>query len=251
LMSMEDLISKVAPSKLLPSDHLLAIYAYVGAKESGRPRFELHYGTTERNPRKPNSHFTWDPTQGASTVSLGGFSGFGSTPTARTGTLSESGLVLSSTNTAWMTAYGLAEWHPKTGVYEWEILLEQYDTTNSYNIVVGMVPATTDTAMKPTGPIAYSTTPGWGFITGQGQLTQYNATTTSVANSGFQCRQGDRVGVRYNSDNGRLYFFRNGIPLPGQAFRVTGAVRPAVSCVQAQRIRLNFKCKFPKEGSSR
>jgi len=110
-----------------------------------------------------------------------------------------------------------------------------------------MVPSVDDTSIKNTGPIAYSTTPGWGFITGQGQLTQYGGTVTYGVNHQFQCARGDRVGVRYDSDRGLIYFFRNNVQVPGQAFRVSGkSVRPAVSCVQQQRLRLQFNCKFPK-----
>jgi len=246
-MSMEDLIAKVAPTKVLPSDHLLAVYAYVGARETGRPRFDLHYPTAERNPRKPNAYFAWDATSSSNTNTWdSGFGGLGGRIT-RNATVSDNGQVLTCTGTGWITAYGLAEWYPKTGVYDWEILLDQYNTTNTYNVVVGMVPAVEDTSMKNSGPIAYSTTPGWGFITGQGQVTQYGGSVTTGMNYQFQCARGDRVGVRYDSDRGLIYFFRNNVQVPGQAFRVTGkSVRPAVSCVQQQRLRLMFNCKFPK-----
>jgi len=130
LMSMEDLIAKVAPTKLLPSDHLLAIYSYVGARDTGKPRFDLHYPTTERKPRKPNAYFGWDPnsTSTSSTWDQSGFNFGGMSRIQRSATVSDNGQTLTSTGTGWITAYGLTEWHPKSGVYDWEILLDQYNT---------------------------------------------------------------------------------------------------------------------------
>eukprot|EP00456_Euglypha_rotunda_P045975 TRINITY_DN3648_c0_g1_i9.p1 TRINITY_DN3648_c0_g1~~TRINITY_DN3648_c0_g1_i9.p1 ORF type:complete len:253 (-),score=18.17 TRINITY_DN3648_c0_g1_i9:148-906(-) len=244
-MSMEQLISKVAPTRIVPSDHLLAIYSYVGAKDTTRVKFELHYGTTDRNPRKPSSHFVWDTVPGTSS----GYSSSYSFGTVRpTGTFTEGGVVATSSGSSWVTAYGLVQWQPKTGTYEWEYVLEQYDTTNTYNVVVGVVPVsgTADTSLKTIGPIAYSGQPGWGFITGQGQIIQQHSAPTYGINYTSQCKQGDRVGVRLNTDTGRLNFYRNGVQVTGQTLYVSQAVRPALSMVQNQRVRLNFKCKLPK-----
>jgi len=240
IMIMEDIISKVNETKLLPSDHLLAIISYVSAKDStSRPRFELHYSTNERNPRKPSSHFIWDTQQSTTT----------STWVSRVPiVLSSDGLTLttSGNTSSWYTAQGLVEWNPKTGVYQWELVFEQYDTTNSYNVVMGVVPATGDTSLKTTGPIAYGGQPGWGFITGIGQLTSQHSYTNS-SNTLFQCRQGDRAGIRLDTDSGVVTFYRNGIAVTsGTLPRVTGAVRPAISWVGNHRMRLNFRSKLAK-----
>jgi len=232
-MDMEQVVERVAPTKLVPPDHLLAIYSYIGSKGS-KPEFHLHYSCIPRSPRRPEAFFTWDRTRVNARL-----------------VVQEEGLVLVSNDSSgqWYCAHGGSEFKMKSGIYEWEITLVQYNTQNSYNVVVGVVPATVtkEVVVAQNQPIGYTSQLGWSFITGQGQLaTGSSAFGSFGVNVAAQCKQGDRVGMRLDTNKGTLAFFRNGKDIGAVHRGITGSVRPAISLTYPQRVRLGFRPKLPK-----
>mmetsp|Transcript_10039 Transcript_10039/g.24723 ORF Transcript_10039/g.24723 Transcript_10039/m.24723 type:complete len:1765 (+) Transcript_10039:226-5520(+) len=135
---------------------------------------------------------------------------------------------------SWKTVLGDTVFYPRTGKYEWEITLCRLQLrSNTFGVVLGVVPA--NFAAKGSGanqPVGWKTVPGWSLVTGTGQkLHQSGALPYSEAAS---FRQGERVGVRLDTDAGTLEFFRDRASL-GIAFTgICVAVRAALSCIQSQ-----------------
>jgi hypothetical protein len=63
------------------------------------------------------------------------------------------------------------EW--KDGVYEWELILMEYSTRNTFNVISGVVPADYPSSNWTSGAsqlIGHSNNLGWSLITGNGQI---------------------------------------------------------------------------------
>ena len=63
-------------------------------------------------------------------------------------------------------------------------------------------------------------------------------------NSGSLCKQGDRIGIRLNTDTGTIQFFLNGKKFDKLHTGVKFPTTAAISCWGKQTITLNFDTHF-------
>jgi len=224
LISMEDLAAIVSPTEVLSSEDLLSVFTYLGTQGTTQVKTKFEYHS--RRPRRPNSTFKWDPHRISAGITLTG-----------------DGTIATCHSSSWCGLIGDAEW--KKGMYEWEFTLETFDRANTYAICIGVVPSN---ANHNIGTLfGYSTHPGWSFICGNGQICTPSKGSGAITWLGQQaCSVGDRVGCRLDLDSGTLEYFRNGKKL-GVAFTdVVAPVRPSVSLINNQSIRLSFRPNFQR-----
>jgi len=218
-MAMDEVATKVTPSSILSGDQMLQVFTYLGSNEEKRKSMRMPWPTKQREPRRPPNFFTWDANLKHYSLQL-----------------SEKNMVLTSTDpNAWQMAGGSKEL--TKGKHEWEIVINQYDTANSYNVIIGVVP-TYFTNWTYNSWLGSSTTaPGWGYVTGNGYKTTHNAGQTAY---GAKANQGDTVKVKLDLESHTIEFFVNGRTL-GVAFTdVYAPVRPAISMVRTQKCTLRF-----------
>eukprot|EP00466_Bigelowiella_natans_P004688 jgi/Bigna1/134910/aug1.27_g9618 len=149
-------------------------------------------------------------------------------------TVSKDGKETRGGSSSWRTLFGDTIFHPRSGAYEWEVLLTRlYLRSNTFGVVLGVVPASyTQTGSGSNQPVGWKAVPGWSLVSGTGQKLHQSGALPYVQGDGFV--RGEKVGVRLDTDAGTLEFFKNGRPL-GVAFTgICVAVRPALSCIQNQ-----------------
>jgi len=217
-MQMDEIATRVTPTQLLKADVLLQIYTYLGSNPEKQRSMRMNFPIKPRTPRRPPSWFSWSQSMRHNSV-----------------VLQDKNMVITSYDfNNWQSV--AAEVELKKGVHEWELVLEQYDTANSYNVIIGVVPTHLNIPSF-TNFIGAQSTSGWGFCTGNGYKSSANTSQTSY---GTACKTGDVIRVRLDLDKRTIEFFQNGRNL-GVAFTdVSGPVRPAVSLIRSQRILLRF-----------
>jgi len=138
---------------------------------------------------------------------------------------------------SWKTVLGNKVFHPKTGVYAWEIVLNSLELRqNTFGVVLGVVPKEYKNTQSANQPLGWKAVPGWSLVTGTGERLHQSGGLPYSRNGGFT--RGDTVGVKLDTDNGMLEFFRNSKSL-GVAFKgIIVPVRPGLSCIQSQRTSL-------------
>ncbi len=97
------------------------------------------------------SGWSWDPTHCHHSIQL----------SAQNTTASSAG-----SDGQWGTVLGATEM--KRGVWEWEVVLEEYNTSSGWNVVVGVTPANSSNFRADTVCGTSATAQGWGIITGTG-----------------------------------------------------------------------------------
>jgi len=221
IMETTDVAVKVAPSGLLESDQVLDLFTYLGMRSSNTKtqpgRSLAKFSTRARVPRRPPAWFKWDNNRKNASLQL-----------------SPDGLTVYSHNTSgYQPVFGDIEL--KEGVWEWEIVLQQY-AQSAYSVMIGVVPAAT-TNWTSSMMIGYSGhVPGWSFCCGQGQKFD-NGTQTAY---GRTCNQGDIIRVKLNLGSRSLEFSINGTT-QGVAFtNINGPVRPAISLYGVDTCVLRF-----------
>jgi len=214
-MSMTDVAAKVAASGLIDSDQILKLYTFMGTKEEQRDSIKVPWKHKPRVGRRPPNWFSWDPSKKGTNI-----------------TLSNENMVASMGTASWQTVIGDIEL--SSGVHEFEIVLDQYDTTNSYNVVVGVVPSGTDGSLS--NPLGYTGNQGFGFITGNGQ----KCNNSYPSYYGTACYQGAVIKTRLDLDNHTIEWFVNDASAGVAYTNVYGPVRPALSLIQNQRVTLRF-----------
>jgi len=225
VMTSQDIAIQVAPTQILTNTQVLEIFNYLGSIQAGREQDVAKVSIFNAKPRKarrPPNWFKWDETKKKASL-----------------VLADDGMSVRSVAGEWATVGGdivLDE-----GVHEWEITLAEYSTSNSYNVAIGVVPATfTDWNM--TTLIGYSGKEGWGFITGTGQTCcQTNGgAVTAYTNNNPPCAVGSKILVHLDLDKHTLEYSINGRPMGAAFTAVNGPVRPAISMVQQQYVKLSF-----------
>jgi len=218
-MAMEEVATKVTPAQVLTSEQTLAVFTYLGSSKDKQKNMKMPYPTKPREGRRPPNWFTWSPSHKHHSLQL-----------------SEKNTVIVSTDPNYWQSVG-SDIELKSGVHEWEIVLNQYDTGNSYNVVIGVVPSHFTQWSSSTWVGSGTGSPGWAFVTGNGYKT---GTNTGQTYFGQAARQGDTVRTRLDLDKHTIEFFVNGTS-QGVAFTdVTGPVRPAISVIRPQRLTLQF-----------
>jgi len=220
-MTMGDVASKVTTSGLLTSKEILEIYTYLGTKEEDRAKIKIVWNTKARVGRRAPNFFSWDAVNKGSAI-----------------VISETDKnQVSSTGSSWMSVYGDVEL--SEGTHEWEIQLDAVDTSNSYNIVIGVLPTSVSSYATLSNPVGYSGTAGWSFVTGNGQ----KCNNSYPASYGSAAAVTSTVRVKLDLDAHTLEFFVNDTS-NGVAFtNVYGPVRPSVSFINSQKITLKFPQK--------
>eukprot|EP00466_Bigelowiella_natans_P013072 jgi/Bigna1/133148/aug1.20_g7856 len=141
----------------------------------------------------------------------------------------------------WQTVHGDKEFIPNSGAYTWEFKLHDFDLERSESLVVGIVPA--NQSYLQLDPIALNLQ-GYGLVlnTARKQRVRFKGVAQPYGEkkgiSGFV--PGDTVGVCWDSKQGTMEFFKNGVSL-GVAFSeldTTIRYRPAVSAVGRARFTL-------------
>jgi len=218
-MAMEEVATKVTPTSVLLSDQMLTIFTYLGSSKDKQKNIKMPYPTKPREGRRPPNWFSWSNNHKHHSLQL-----------------SEKNSVIVSTDPNYWQSVG-ADIELKTGVHEWEVVLNQYDTGNSYNVVIGCVPSHFNQWTSSTWIGSSTTAPGWAFVTGNGYKT---GTNTGQTYYGTAARQGDTVRTRLDLDKRTIEFFVNNTS-QGVAFTdVYGPVRPAISVIRPQRLTLQF-----------
>jgi len=227
LMQMEQVAAKVGTSGLLAPNQLLQIFTYLGSK--GASGIKTDFNSTPRAPRKPKTFFKWDKLKMAYGMII-----------------SEDGLEAKAVSAgSYLNCYGDTEF--KDGVVEFEVTLSSYDTSNGYNVLIGVVPGS-DSSWSSGSPTGYNSMPGWMFICGNGQICTPSKGSMPV-NFGSFCVNGDRIGVRVDIDAGSLEYFKNSKSL-GVAFTdIRGPIRGAISLVTTQTVKLGFQPDWSKPSS--
>jgi len=143
-------------------------------------------------------------------------------------------MVASTSYSSWCSVFGDTEL--TSGSHEWEIALDQYDTSNSYNVAVGVVPSSF-TNWQHNTLIGYSTSStGWGYICGNGNKVN----NSGPVYYGTPATQGAVIRVRLDLDKHTIEFLVNNVSQGVAYTNVYGPVRPALSLVQNQRCTLRF-----------
>jgi len=218
-MAMEEVATKVTPTSVLQSDQMLQIFTYLGSSKDKQKTIKMPYPTKPREGRRPPNWFSWSTNHKHHSVQL----------------LDKNSVIVSTDPNYWQSVG--ADIELKTGVHEWEVVLNQYDTGNSYNVVIGCVPSHFNQWTSSTWIGSSTTAPGWAFVTGNGYKT---GTNTGQTYYGTAARQGDTVRTRLDLDKRTIEFFVNNTS-QGVAFTdVYGPVRPAISLIRSQRVTLQF-----------
>jgi len=216
-MTMQEVAAKVTPTNLLSSDQILQVFTYLGSKDSQKENLKVSWPTKPRKGRRPTNWFSWDPNRKGSQI-----------------VLSDKNTVASLNYSSWCSIFGDIE--ITSGVAEWEIVLDQYDTTNSYNVAIGVVPSGFTNWSHSTLCGYNSSSTGWTYVCGNGNKCN-NASPVYYGSGSYQ---GAVIRVRVNLDAHTIEFFVNGTSLGVAYTNVYGPVRPCVSMVQNQRITLRF-----------
>jgi len=219
-MTMGDVAAKVTTSGLLTSKEILEIYTYLGTKEDDRAKLKIAWNTKARVGRRAPNFFAWDPVNKGTAIII-----------------ADDKITVSSSGSSWMSVFGDVEL--SDGQHEWEIVMEQIDTSNSYNVAIGVLPTSVSGYASLSNLVGYSGNSGWSFVTGNGQKcnNSYPASYGSAATAGTVVR------VKLDLDAHTLEFFVNDTS-NGVAFtNVYGPVRPAVSFINSQKISLRFPQK--------
>jgi len=224
IMSLDEVYSAVMPTELLSLQDTLQLCRYLGSEEQKRSSIYLPYHDKKRRPRLgPNSFvFRWDPNKKHSDIKL-----------------TEEGTVATLNCTSWRSCFGdtMIE---DSGIYEWSITLDKYHTSNTYNVVIGVVPGDY-TYWTHTTLCGYnSTSKGWVFITGTGQKGNSSSPITYASGSNPYCKQGDEIGVRVDMDQHSISFIHNGKDLGVAWKNLPAKVRPCLSLVRDQKTTLKF-----------
>jgi hypothetical protein len=215
-MTMQEVAAKVTPTNILSSDQILLVFTFLGSKDTQKETMKLPWSTKPRKGRR-GSKFSWDPSRKASQI-----------------VLSDKNMVASTTYSSWCSVFGDTEL--TSGVTEWEIVLDQYDTSNSYNVAIGVVPSSF-TNWQHTTLIGYSTSSsGWTYVCGNGN----KCNNSGPVYYGTPAYQGAVIRVRLDLDKHTIEFFVNNTSQGVAYTNVYGPVRPAVSLVQNQRCTLRF-----------
>jgi len=218
-MAMEEVATKVTPTSVLLSDQMLTIFTYLGSSKDKQKNMKMAYNTKPREGRRPPNWFSWSNNHKHHSLQL-----------------SDKNSVIVSTDPNYWQSIG-ADIELKSGVHEWEVVLNQYDTNNSYNVVIGCVPTHFNQWTSSTWIGSSTSAPGWAFVTGNGYKT---GTNTGQTYYGSAARQGDTVRTRLDLDKRTIEFFVNNTS-QGVAFTdVYGPVRPAISVIRPQRLTLQF-----------
>jgi len=212
IMTMQEMVTVVSPSNLLDRSQQLEIFTYIANDVKPSIRFSAKR-------RRNTATFTWDPSKKHDGL-----------------TISNDGLTITSTGTQWKSCAGDTAF--SEGVHQWQVTLTSYDTSNTYNVAIGVIP-TSYSQWQATTLCGYGTTPGWVFVTGQGRLS-HQGNNYTLTPYGAACRQGDVIGVSLDLDQHSLEFFYNGVSM-GTAFTtIQGPVYPVISLVQQQTVDLSF-----------
>jgi hypothetical protein len=184
LFKMEEVVAKVQPLKLLTAEQMLSVYTWMGASKTNKPKCVFK---AEKRGSGGSDEWTWSTSKKPTTV-----------------TVSEEGVKLTSSGSNWQNVGGDIVF--TEGVHEWEVTLDSYDTTNSYNVVLGVTPSSNESYWTSSSlmvccrlaslflwprsflnhspcrrPLffshqAYGANPGFGFVTGMGQSTKGDST---------------------------------------------------------------------------
>jgi len=218
-MTMEEVATQVSPYQLLSGEHTLLIFTYLGTTKDKQKKMTMPFPTKPREGRKMGGQFSFSDNFKHYTI-----------------TTSKKGTEISCSDPNTWATIGSSELLSK-GVCEWEIVLSEYDTANTYNVVIGVVPATYSQWSANTWFGSGTSYPGWGFVTGNG----YKATGASGQQYyGTRCNQGDVVKCRLDLDKHQLEFFINNRSQGVAFYDVFGPVRAAVSLIRTQRCTLRF-----------
>ena len=146
------------------------------------------------------------------------------------------GLSASSNARTWETV--MADTLLTQGLHYFEVRLDQYDTTNGHNVIIGLVFDGVHEMCEVIGEDSNSC----GFDTGRG---------TKTVNGDFYqpysdpCAQGDVIGVKIDYQDRTVEFFKNAV---SQGIAFTGLSRSAyvaVSLINNQQVTLMFPMKVP------
>jgi len=219
-MSMTEVAAKVTQSGLIPSDLILSLFTYLGTSADNRKSIKMPWPTKARVGRRPPNWFSWDPINKGSAIIL-----------------SEENLVANCSGGSWISCFG--DTTLEEGVHEWELVLDTYDTSNSYNIVVGVIPSTTTNYGSMSNPAGYSGNDGWTFVTGNGQKCNNSYPTTYGTSAG----QGAVVRIKVDMDAKTIEFFVNDASQGVAYSNLASSVRPAMSMINNQKVTLRFPTK--------
>ena len=149
----------------------------------------------------------------------------------------------------WVTLVGDTVLLPRTGVYTWEVVLNNIDTEkNVFGCVVGIVPEHISNTTNINQPIGWKKVEGWGLIVGIGKLLHKSTGKRYRGTDPISFRSRDQVGVRLDTNRGVLSFYKNGRCL-GEAFDgIWVPVRAALSCIQSQDTSLNCSVQLSRRG---
>jgi len=224
LMLLDDISEVVVPTSLLSQDELLMLYQYLGDEtENKKSEIQVPWLCKPRVPRlAPKSFsFKFDENRKHSGV-----------------TVSKDGLTASSVSgNNWQSVFGNCLL-PKKGCYSWNFKLNEYDTTNSWNVVLGVVPDTF-TEFDLTRVCGHQSTAGWTFICGNSK-TLYLSDPKSYTSSNTTIQKGETVGVQVDMDKGEISFIHNGKNL-GVAFKnLPKGLRPSLTLISRQNVTVSF-----------
>jgi hypothetical protein len=218
-MSLQEIAARVAPTSIILPDQILQLYTWLGSNEEKRKGVELPWPTEKR--LCAFKQWAWDPEKKNPQIML-----------------SEKNMVASCAGTSWVSVFGDKVF--KDGMLDFEIELTQYDTSNSYNVAIGIVPGDYTNWQLSTVLAYQNANAGWAFICGTGNRCHQ----TDPTHYGSPCTQGDVIRCRVDLRARTMEMYRNGLSMGVMYSDVTGPVRPAVSLVSNQRVTL----RFPKRG---
>jgi len=219
VMSLEDVSSIVIPTQLLSTEETLQLYLYLGSTKEKRDTIKMQFNCKSRKPRLPPNFFgfKWDSTRKHSDLVV-----------AKEGTEAST-----LPNSGWQSVFGdslIPEW----GIFEWYVTLDKYNTSNSYNVAIGIVP---ESFVDWTHTTLCGYNIGWTFICGNGKKC-CNSPPDEYSSAKFV--QGDKVGVRIDMDKHEISFLHNNTDLGIAWKNLPKSVRPCLSLVQQQVTTLHF-----------
>lgn len=221
-MSLEDVASIVLPTHILSQEEILQIYLFLGTKENQRNTIQVPFHYKVRKPRKaPNFfNFKWSKSNKHRTI-----------------TLSNDDTVTSTDRgSGWQSIFADKQ-VPDKGVFQWSITLDEYDTRNTYNVVIGVVPSSFSNWSHNTFCGFNTSSTGWTFITGNGMKCHNGE---PVEYSDIVCNEGDKIGVKVDMFKNEISFLHNGRDLGVAWDNVSKSIRPCLSLVQQQRTTLKM-----------
>jgi len=235
MMSMEEFSSEVVPTHVLQSDQQLEIFQYIAAGEKAEEmKVPCSFVTHSRS---GGDCIVWDLQTMSNEIKAKN---------------DMDDTIFESSNYMWRTVLGLPV---RDGAcIRHEIVLEQYSTQNSLNVIVGFVPMgfPQDSGVASLKELSmahgYNKASGWCYVTGTGKA--HNKTLAGeLIGPVAAAQQGDRIALllrlRKNGLPGTIELFVNGESkgIPQCWKNVVGPVRPALSMVAKQTVRAVTKPK--------